>query len=162
MTIFIWDGFPLIPMEKVSNKGKPFICVVGGCHNSQFNVSLVTSIMDRWRPLFMWTYGFPAPECWSWWLTRLKDRGAIATIGNTGLGYGLLGADCTIGGLDGGLSLDFFRQYGTEGHEILGEAYSQTITHYLDTFDMAEDDHIKSVHQWVLLGDPSLMIGGYP
>jgi hypothetical protein len=94
-------------------------------------------------------------------MTRLRNRGAIASIGNTGLGYGTLGGDCTIGGLDGGISLEFFRQYGTEGHDILGDAYSQTLTWYINSFDMGEDDHVKSVQQWVLLGDPSLMIGGY-
>ncbi|UCF13488.1 MAG: peptidase C25 [Thermoplasmatales archaeon] len=156
-----FGGPPFLPVERILNIGKPFVLVVGGCHNSQFNVSLITSIIDMWRPLYMWTYGMPAPECWSWWLTRLPRRGAIASIGNTGLGYGTLGEDCTINGLDGGLSRDFFRQYGEEGHQILGETHSQTLTNYIGTFDMEEDDHVKTVQQWVLLGDPSLMIGGY-
>ena len=156
-----FGGPPFLPVERILNIGKPFVLVVGGCHNSQFNVSLIPSILDAWLPLYMWTYGMPAPECWSWWLTRLSGRGAIATIGNTGLGYGMLGEDCTITGLDGGISLEFFRQYGEEGHHILGETYSQTLTCYIGTFDMEEDDHVKTVQQWVLLGDPSLMIGGY-
>ena len=156
-----FGGPPFLPVERILNIGKPFVLVVGGCHNSQFNVSLIPSILDAWLPLYMWTYGMPAPECWSWWLTRLSRRGAIATIGNTGLGYGMLGEDCTITGLDGGISLEFFRQYGEEGHHILGETYSQTLTYYIGTFDMEEDDHVKTVQQWVLLGDPSLMIGGY-
>ncbi|MCK5260901.1 MAG: peptidase C25, partial [Thermoplasmatales archaeon] len=156
-----FGGPPFLPVERILNIDKPFVLVVGGCHNSQFNVSLIPSILDAWLPLYMWTYGMPAPECWSWWLTRLSRRGAIATIGNTGLGYGTLGEDCTINGLDGGISLEFFRQYGEEGRHILGEAYSQTLTYYIGTFDMGEDDHVKTVQQWVLLGDPSLMIGGY-
>ncbi len=156
-----FGGPPFLPVERILNIDKPFVLVVGGCHNSQFNVSLIPSILDAWLPLYMWTYGMPAPECWSWWLTRLPRRGAIATIGNTGLGYGTLGEDCTINGLDGGLSLDFFRQYGEEGHQILGETHSQALTYYIGTFDMEEDDHVKTVQQWVLLGDPSLMIGGY-
>ena len=161
ITMSFSSGPPFFPMENIKNIDKPFILVVGGCHNSQFNVSLIPSILDGIRPRFQWTYGSPAPECWSWWLTRLNKRGAIATIGNTGLGYGTLGRDCTIGGLDGGISLEFFRQYGEQGHHILGEAYGQTLTYYASTFDMEEDDHIKSLQQWVLLGDPSLMIGGY-
>ena len=160
-TISPYGGPPFLPMNRISNYEKPFILVVGGCHNSQFNVSIIPSILDRWLPLYMWTYGRIAPECWSWWITRLPRRGAIASIGNTGLGYGTLGGDCTIGGLDGGISLEFFRQYGEEGHDILGETYSQTQTYYASTFDMQEDDHIKSLQQWLLLGDPSLKIGGY-
>ncbi len=156
-----FGGPPFLPVERILNIDKPFVLVVGGCHNSQFNVSLIPSLLDYRLGLHMWTYGMPAPECWSWWLTRLSRRGAIATIGNTGLGYGMLGEDCTITGLDGGISLEFFRQYAEEGHHILGETYSQTLTYYIGTFDMEEDDHVKTVQQWVLLGDPSLMIGGY-
>ena len=154
-------SLPKFPINQISNNGKSFIAVIGGCHNSQFNVSFIPSKLDYFLDLYMWTYGGPAPECFSWWLTRLPNRGAIATIGNTGLGYGTLGGDSTIGGLDGGISLEFFRQYGEEGHDILGETYMHTQTYYASTFDMEEDDHIKSLHQWVLLGDPSLMIGGY-
>ena len=154
-------GPPFVPVERITNINKPFVLVVGGCHDSQFNVSLVTSILDRWLPLYMWTYGMPAPECFSWWLVKLPKRGAIASIGNTGLGCGMLGGDCTISGLDGGISLEFFRQYGEQGYDILGEAYLQTQIYYNNNFDMEEDDHIKSLQQWVLLGDPSLMIGGY-
>jgi hypothetical protein len=162
VTIDPFGGPPFFPMEKISNIDKPSVLVVGGCHNSQFNVTLIGSLLDWRLGLKLWTYGMPAPECWSWWFVRLKNRGAIATIGNTGLGYGLLGKDCTTGGLDGGLSSDFFRQYGTEGYDILGETYGQTLTTYIDTFDMEEDDHVKTITQWVLLGDPSLKIGGYP
>jgi hypothetical protein len=161
LTIDPYGGPPFIPVERISNFNKPFIMVVGGCHNSQFNVSLIPSLLDYKLGLSLWTYGAPAPECFSWWLTRLKNRGAIASIGNTGLGYGMLGGDCTISGLDGGISLEFFRQYGEQGHRILGNAYLQTQTYYHNHFDMEEDDHIKSLQQWVLLGDPSLMIGGY-
>jgi len=157
----IYGGPPFLPMNRINNIDKPFILVVGGCHNSQFNVSLIASLLDYQLGLSMWTYGMPASECWSWKLTRLPRRGAIASIGNTGLGYGTLGGDCTIGGLDGGISLEFFRQYGEEGHDVLGEAYCQTQTYYASTFDMEEDDHVKSLQQWVLLGDPSLKIGGY-
>ena len=161
LTNDIYGGPPFLPMNHINNIDKPFILVVGGCHNSQFNVSLIPSLLDYRLGLYMWTYGMPASECWSWWITRLPRRGAIASIGNTGLGYGTLGGDCTIGGLDGGISLEFFRQYGEEGHDILGETYSQTQTYYASTFDMQEDDHIKSLQQWILLGDPSLKIGGY-
>ncbi len=161
LTNDIYGGPPFLPMKHINNIDKPFILVVGGCHNSQFNVSLIPSLLDYRLGLSLWTYGMPASECWSWKLTRLPRRGAIASIGNTGLGYGTLGGDCTIGGLDGGISLEFFRQYGEEGHDILGEAYRQTQTYYASTFDMEEDDHVKSIQQWVLLGDPSLKIGGY-
>jgi hypothetical protein len=154
---------PLVPIEEITNNDKPFILVVGGCHNAQFNVSAIASFFDGWLlSYYMWTYGGLAPECFNWWFTRLSSgRGAIASIGNTGLGYGTMGKECNIGGLDGGLCLDFFRQYGELGYDILGEAYEKTLTDYVNNFDMEEDDHVKTIQQWVLLGDPSLKIGGY-
>ena len=167
-----WKPFfkiPVFPMNTLDNKGKPSVVLIGGCHNSQFNVSMVEGILDGLPYTFenfpernMWCHGFAVPECFSWYMVKLKDRGAIATIGNTGLGYGILGEDCLIGGLDGGICIMFFKQYGENGYHVLGDAYVQTQIEYIDTFDMHEDDHIKSLHQWVLLGDPSLMIGGYP
>ncbi len=154
---------PFLPMNKISNVDKPFVCVVGGCHNSQFNVTALRSATDWFNKKKTWCYGLPAPECWSWWITSMPGRGAIAAMGNTGLGYGILGKDCTIGGADGWITTEFFRQYGEEGRHILGEAYEQTLVSYINTFDMQalEEGHPKTVMQWVLLGDPTLMIGGY-
>jgi hypothetical protein len=158
---FPFVDFPIFPMNRLLNKDMLPVVVIGGCHNSQFNVSLLTSLLDVNNNKKMWTHGAPAPECFSWYLVKLRRRGAIATIGNTGLGYGILGKDCTIGGLDGWISTEFFRQYSEENHDILGKAYGQTIISYLTIFNMEEDDHAKTVQQWVLLRDPSLKIGGY-
>ena len=111
----------------------------------------------------MWCHGAPVPECMSWRLVRNPKGGAIATIGNTGLGYGMPGKDLTTGGGDGWITIEFFRQYGEQGQTKLGDAHSQSIVSYIQTHDMSdfEAGHPKSVQQWVLLGDPSLQIGGY-
>jgi len=157
-TIFMGWGAPYFPMERASNRYKNPVTVVGGCHNSQFNVSFITCLLKH--PA-LWTYGIPTPECWSWWLTRLSKRGSIACIGNTGLGYGIIGEDCNTGGLDAGICIEFFKQYGQEGQVFLGDAYLQTQVTYVTEFDMDLQEHGKSLSQWVLLGDPSLKIGGY-
>ena len=148
---------PIFPMQKLSNKNKPPVTLVGGCHNSQFNVSFLTTMLKYPK---MWTYGVATPECWSWWLTRLAKRGSIATIGNTGLGYGVLGKECTSVGLDGGICIEFFKQIG-EGHRILGDVYLQTQKNYVLDFDMELQEHGKTLSQWILNGDPSLRLGGY-
>jgi hypothetical protein len=111
----------------------------------------------------MWCYGTLVPEAFSWRLVRNPHGGAIATMGNTGLGYGMPGIDLTTGGGDSWITIEFFKQYGTEGLDVLGQAYQQTLTNYVNTFDMTDlaSGHPKSVQQWVLLGDPSLKIGGY-
>jgi hypothetical protein len=153
-------------MSKLRNRNELPIVLVGGCHNSQFNVSMIPGLLDLRNKQNTWCHGSAVPECFSWYLTKLPRRGAIATIGNTGLGYGVLGKDCTILGLDGGICIEFFKQYGmeyeaNEGAAYLGDVFINTQQSYHDTFDMDFLDHAKSLTQWVLLGDPSLMIGGY-
>ena len=155
-------GLPMFPMSKLSNDEKLPIVVACGCHNGQFNVTLLSTLL---RKPYMWTYGVPIPECWSWWLTRLENGGSIATISNTGMGYGMQGEYCIAGGLNPWLDTEFFRLYGQEGKNMLGAAYEQAIGNYLTAFDMDDSidgiGHVKSVQQWTLLGDPSLKIGGY-
>ena len=152
----------LLPMKRLKNTNKPPIVVIGGCHNSQFNVSIIPGMLDPKNKKNTWCHGRAVPECFSWYLVKLPRRGAIATIGNTGLGYGVLGEYCTREGLDGGIGIEFFKQYFQEGHDILGETYKETQLSYIYQFDLEDLDHAKSLVQWLLLGDPSLMIGGYP
>lgn len=161
---------PIYPMDTIKNEEKLPITIIGGCHNSQFNVSMGYAFLDgmiyllpNFPKIHMWCYGQPVPETFSWRLVRNPHGGSIATIGNTGLGYGMPGVDLTTGGGDGWITIEFFKQYGAEGLDVLGQAYQQTLTSYVNTFDMTdlEAGHPKSVQQWVLLGDPSLKIGGY-
>ena len=79
-------------------------------------------------------------------LIRNPNGGAIASMGNTGLGYGMPGVDLTTGGGDGWITIEFFKQYGDEGLDVLGQAYQQTLTSYVNTFDMTdlEAGHPKS------------------
>ena len=165
--------FPMFPMRQLTNTNKLPVVAVGGCHNSQFNVSVIPTLMNRFKQNWMNTYGTPIPECWGWYLVKLPKTGAIATMGNTGYGWGSEGDVCTIGTGDAWINTEFFRQYGEEGQEILGMAYSQAITAYIThhmTFEIDYWRHDygwdgidqKTVEQWELLGDPSLMIGGYP
>ena len=166
----ITDLFPMYPMDSMNNGEKLPIAVVGGCHNSQFNVSMVRGVKEGLEILFpslghssMWSYGYAIPESFSWRLIRNPNGGAIASMGNTGLGYGMPGKQLTTGGGDSWITIEFFKQYGAEGHDILGEAYMHTLNAYIDTFDMTDlsAGHPKTITQWVLLGDPSLKIGGY-
>jgi len=165
--------FPILPMKKLSNTDKlPVVCV-GGCHNSMFSISLIPSVLNLFINNWMFTYGSPVPECWGWYMVKMKNTGAIATMGNTGFGWGSEGDVCTIGTGDGWINTEFFRQYGEENQTILGNAYTQAITSYIThhkTFELVYWRHDygwdgidqKTVEQWQLLGDPSLQIGGYP
>lgn len=172
-TLTPWPPFfttPVFPMDTLSNAEKLPIAVVGGCHNSQFNVSMVLGVLDILPYYFpslpskyMWCHGVPVPETFSWRLIRNPNGGAIASMGNTGLGYGMPGKELTTGGGDSWITIEFFRQYGEENRDILGDAYMQTLNSYVSNFDMSDlsAGHPKTITQWVLLGDPTLKIGGY-
>jgi len=157
---------PAFPIDSLSNGEKLPVIVIGGCHNSQFNVSGIPSLlhllyyMGLMKNNHMNTYGNYCPESFSWRFVRAADGGAIASIGNTGYGFGYLG-EAVVLGMDGWISTEFFRQCGVEGHEILGDAYSQTLTTYINEIGVKDDGDAQTVQQWVLLGDPSLKLGGY-
>jgi hypothetical protein len=169
---FPFIHLPVFPMRKLTNTDKLPVTNVGGCHNSMFSVSMIPGFLDRWLPMHMFVYGTPLPECWGWYMVKMPHTGSIATMGNTGYGWGSEGDVCTIGPGDGWLNTEFYRQYGQENQTVLGMAYIQAISEYISNFKTWEYDYWridsgwdgidqKTVQQWELLGDPSLQIGGY-
>ncbi len=156
-------GLSLITMEFLRNRNEYPIVVVGGCHNLQFDVHFQKIFED---PFFYFTW---VRECWGWKLTRVSKSGSIATLGCSGLGMTKEDKDSFSGAGDY-LEPSFFYQIGVNDCEFLGEAWKNTLSMYLDEYpidwntpaawDYAID--AKTVQQWVLLGDPSLKIGGYP
>ena len=146
-------------MPTLTNGEKQPVVVVGGCHNSQFNIT--TQNILRYGFAYAYGYGIHAPKCWSWWLMSKETDGAIATMGNTGLGMGV-GGFAYPSGLDGWLLPRFFYNYGQLGRQHVGEAHSAAIADYVNEFDINKDDaNRQMIEQWILLGDPSLLIGGY-
>jgi len=158
-----WVGrFAPLQMLFLFNKNKLPVCIVEGCHNSEF-VTISEYKKDN-------TYSSSSIKtkikgCWSWILTSKKLGGSIATIGPTGLCW--YGAEYAGGGTNW-LSIQFFKEYAN-GTEILGELWKNAITLFLDNFIInwetpaggASSLDAKTVEEWVLLGDPSLKIGGY-
>ena len=163
-------GIDVTDFYKLKNDINLPICVIGGCHNSEFNVSIASTIDPNEE--FMWTYGQPIGECFSWHLVRLSKGGTIASFGNTGLGYGAVGnyGDQDGDGIDlpdtlealGGYQIRMFFKTIDEGEDILGAAWGKSTRYYLNTFPGMDDQtDAKTVEQWPLLGDPSLKMGGY-
>ncbi len=157
------DDFDVFKMIHLKNKGKYPICIVGGCHNSQFNVTIFNSF--SWKHIYK---GENSPECWSWWITRKINGGAIATIGCTALGY-TKEDKSTWDGATTWLEPRFFWEYGINGTDVLGEVWGKAIIAYLNKYKIdwntpAGWDYsidAKTVQEWCLFGDPSLKIGGY-
>jgi hypothetical protein len=169
-------GYKVEDMIFLRNKEKLPVTIVGGCHNGEFDKSMMINIIEgvknKGLKYFLkggrfWFDGW-APKCWAWWLTVHPNGGAIATIANTGLGTHGDGDQDNNGVvdyleiLDGWLELRFLELYGKENQNILGLNHGMTITGYLHKFlgDDAKMD-VKMVQQWELFGDPSLVIGGY-
>ena len=160
------NGLLIKDISKLKNKKIYPICVVGGCHNSQFDVALTNLLKKPKDAVYYSTW---VPECWSWKMTRKIGGGSIATIGNTGLGMTKEDKSTKEGASDF-LDSQFFWEYGINGTDILGEVWGNAITNYLNKYQInwstpAGWDYsydAKTVQQWVLFGDPSLKIGGYP
>ncbi len=166
------DGLNVFEMHKIKNGDKLPVVFVGGCHNAQFNVSLLNIIkgiiQEGFKGYFQTEQPYGSfwlkewvPECWAWRLVQKPRGGSIASIANTGLGYGQSGEQCTEA-RGRYMEIKFIQAY-SEGHTNLGAAHSIGIEYYMNTFPPM-DDYIdcKIAQQWALLGDPSLMIGGYP
>ena len=153
----VWD-YPFF-----FNKEYP-IALFGGCHTAMFNVSIT---------VHPWTGGIPAPEGLSWWFARKYNGGGIASMGYTCFpvatpgnegdldGDGVDEPDCVESGY-GYMQLGFFYAYGMEGKQHLGECWESTVARYIEHFGFPyERWHLHTIQGFVLLGDPSLRIGGY-
>jgi hypothetical protein len=170
--LIVNGGLSIYQFPLLMNGRKLPICVVGGCHNALFNISLITSIIDNDNSKKMWSYGMPVPECWAWALTSKAYGGTIATIGSTGLGYeadgehgdidgdGIVEPDC-VEVLGGYLETEFFNLVSNKVM-YLGDAWGGAISQYLNQHPaFMNQSYAKTIEQWVLIGDPSLRIGGY-
>lgn len=166
-------GLSVYQFPLLKNREKLPVCVIGGCHSNLFNVSFFTTITDPVNRHFMWSNGIPVLECWGWSLTVKQNGGAIATIGNTGLGYeasgevgdldgdGINDPDC-VEALIGYLETQFFKGYSKNHIDILGKTICHAINEYLTIYPGMEGwSDAKTLEQWVLFGDPTLKIGGY-
>lgn len=173
------EGISNRDMLKLTNDGQYPILMVGGCHNSEFcttPINFIKGVLTEGIGYFLYGNGVFGsyylynwvPECWSWVFVKAKGGGAIASMGSVGYGGVRIGdddhndiPDC-IEGLDGWFETQFFRLYNEENIDILGKTYYQTVTDYINNFPVHSDRYDgKIVETHVLLGDPSLKIGGY-
>lgn len=158
-----WAGrFTPLQMFFLLNKNKLPVCVVEGCHNSEFTTK---ENVEQEKTDQLLNIQTKLKECWSWVLTSKKIGGSIATIGSTGLCW--YSAEYEGAGTNY-LSLQFFKQYAN-GTTTLGDLWKNAITVFLDNNEINWETQAggtssidaKTVEEWVLLGDPSLKIGGF-
>ena len=102
-------------------------------------------------------------------MVKKSDGGSIAHIGSSSTAWGFTGdsnfdgiPDSAQNGLTSGLCTEFFRIYGEEGKTILGEIYRLLMTNIIEENNAVKSKiQCKCVHEFQLIGDPSLKIGGY-
>jgi len=182
-----WVGeFRQSQMIFLNNKEMLPVCLsASGCSNNMFNVSLSYAFVNFWnctlinsifKPIFRHIpflekgihipYG--VPRCWGWAMTRNPHGGSIATIAATGYSYESCDIDSKRGGCEW-LDVHFFEEYNQSNTKILGDCWSNTISRFVQNFTINWNDDsnygdaiiAKNVEQWLLIGDPSLRIGGY-
>ncbi len=165
------DGPNAFQMKTLSNGEKLPVVIVGGCHNAQYNTSLANMIkgilegglayFQSTRPFGEFWYYQWIPRCWAWAMASHSRGGSIAIIANTGLGYGEPGAQ-TLTQRGRHMEWLFFKAYH-DGKVNLGETHGTDLVYYMNEHPPMDDQtDCKIVQQWALLGDPSLLIGGYP
>lgn len=104
-------------------------------------------------------YGIPVPfdmtfPCFAWFLVKKSMGGAIATIGATRVAFTNVDSSGVHGGASR-LALDFFSSY--HNTTILGEMFTEAQLSYLEKVGK---DYF-TLEEFILLGDPSLKVGGY-
>ena len=177
MRTFLLDGTEIVPLKnkvvrQLSNKDKYPVVILGECNHGKFDVCLMN--------LFKFFNGDPSlfrnfshndciMECIAWQIVKQADSGGIATITNTNYCYGDYGDknhndvpdDAERYG--GYLATDVLKQYGQNGVVVLGQIHFNTLKDYVSSFPVGTNKvDCKSVQEWILFGDPSLRIGGYP
>ena len=149
------EGILLYNFLEISNREKQPVVIVGGCHNGMYNISLIPGLKDKAGTNYF-VFGYPCPVCFSWGLVIKPRGGAIASTGCTGYGMGSVGNPVS---LSGELESNFFYQIG-HGSTNLAQAHSKAIQKFLIEEDIGQIEAF-CITNWALLGDPSLMFGGY-
>lgn len=171
------DGLNTNDMNKLQNNELYPVCVVSGCHNCQFDVGLdklvsgfleygLDFITDKLIFRYEWI-----PKGWGWLMTNQEQAGSIVTYGTTALGHTREDKDSFTGGINE-LEISLFDQYGTNEIDHAGDILKESLHWYLDTYSidwmttnetLLKDTwvDVQVCQSYMLMGDPSLKIGGY-
>ena len=151
------NRYHISEIQKLNNLEKLPIAVLPACSSGDFSIE---------------------PNPFAWEFVRYSNGGAIASFGLTSLGF-YLPSTLAIESQTGHLAMSVFETY-SDGIDIVGDIWSETIKRYLnDEEAMAIGNYnttwpiigyIESpiwvnhitMEEWMLFGDPSLKIGGYP
>ena len=131
-----WLGFDITDVASFSNNERTPVVILSACETGQFDKG----------------------TCLAWQLVRKSTGGGIATFAAAGLSWGYLG-DYAPSGLSGYMDVLLCKNFKIGSH--LGEMWGNSISTYIMTQRLNDAIQYKTIEEWTLFGDPSLMIGGY-
>ena len=99
------------------------------------------------------TVFFPS---FAWSFLKYENGGAIATIGATRTAYSMVSKNGVVAGA-GLLDVEFFKAYGQKNITMLGGMLTEAQNSYIEKLGK---DYF-TLEEYILLGDPSLKVGGY-
>lgn len=147
-------------LQRLSNTDKYPIIFFDACLTTKldFNIEDLTAYYGLKGHLFSILLGFDTNEeyfpCFAWAFLKLENAGGIATVGATRPAYTYVDKDGVYAGA-GFLDVRFFHSY-EEGITV-GEMLSSAQTDYQNY--VGKD--MFTIEEYILLGDPSLRVGGY-
>ena len=102
-------------------------------------------------------------SCFAWTFLKNRRGGAIASIAATRLSYGYIGRYCDAG-LEGYHGILFFKGYkeGCTPAEMLAFAQKEYMNRIPMKYEKEYLYDFKTIEEFILFGDPTLKIGGYP
>jgi len=163
-------------VSELNNNGMYPVMVVGCCLTTCFDVSIFDFLLFSKNKEMFHNYNILnfryryVSDCISWNMVKKSDGGSIAHIGSSSTAYGFTGdsnldeiPDSVQNGMTSGLCNEFFRIYGEEEERILGNIYSEALSNIIVDYSGRNDKlQCKCIQEFQLIGDPSLLIGGYP
>jgi hypothetical protein len=166
------EGDEIIVMQnkyvrEYKNKNMYPVCILGECIHAKIDVSILNifKYLKGEQNYYQQDCIF---ECIAWRLLNKNNGGAIAVLTNSNICYGTYGDQNSNGIPDdaeswgGRLAVETLRYYGTEDVNNIGKLHANVICDYVNIFPVSSNQfHCKTVLDWILIGDPSLRIGGY-
>jgi len=149
------------------------IMLVGCCQTTDFDTS-VFNFLDFFNNKEQHYYlrnvrHECVKECLAWEMVKKIDGGSIAHIGSSSTAWGATGdanhdgiPDSVQNGYTVGLCTEFFHIYSSGEFTLLGDIFSLALNDVIEEYHGRTNKiQCKCVQEFQLIGDPSLMIGGY-
>lgn len=160
-----WIDYSLLHLLGLQNKEKTPIVFFNACLTARIDYNILNLLADI---IYFSVPNFPKLQkpdditfpilfpCIAWFIVSQPNSGAVASIGATRISYGSIEEDGDVTGGCSYITLKFFEAY-SEGiflSDMLFSAENEFLQHaqWKDPF---------IVEEMILLGDPTLKVGGY-